>query len=372
MKVLFAAGGTAGHINPAISIAKYIEKRIKDVEIAFVGTEKGMENTLVKNQGYKFFSIKIKGFQRKLTIKNIINNIDVLRCIAVSNYMSKKIISSFKPDIVIGTGGYVSGPVVMTASRMGIKTCIHEQNAFAGITNKILSKKVDIVFSAVSDCNKHFKNSKKIVVCGNPIREEIVIKTKLEAKKELGLDNKFCILSFGGSLGATKINEIAIDLIKWNQDVNIVNHIHGFGKIRKKEFEEMMHKNNINKDVINGIIVKEYIDNMELCLSAADLVICRSGALTISEIQCMGKASILIPSPHVAENHQYHNGMVLVNNKAAILIEEKNYKREDFIKLLLNLIGDKRKIEAMESNVIKMGIKSANEDIYDEIIKILY
>ncbi len=372
MKVLFAAGGTAGHINPAISIAKYIEKQIKDVEIAFVGTEKGMEKTLVQNEGYKFFSIKIKGFQRKLTIKNIINNIDVLRCIAVSNYMSKKIISNFKPDIVIGTGGYVSGPVVITASKMGIKTCIHEQNAFAGITNKILSKKVDIVFSAVSECKKHFKNSKKIVVCGNPIREEIIKKTKLEAKKELGLDNKFCILSFGGSLGATKINEIAIDLIKWNKDINIVNHIHGFGKIRKKEFQEMMDNNNIFKDRINGIIIKEYIDNMETCLAAADLVICRSGALTISEIQCMGKASILIPSPHVAENHQYHNGMVLVNNKAAVIVEEKDYNRENFIKLILNFIEDKKKIEEMETNVMKMGIKSANKDIYDEIIKILH
>lgn len=370
MKILLAGGGTAGHINPAIAIANQFKEKHKDIEILFAGTPNGMEMELVKKAGFDITPIKVGGFRRSLSAKNIAHNFKSMYYLLTSNSRAKKIIKDFNPDLVIGTGGYVSGPIVMTAANLGYKTAIHEQNAFPGVTNKLLAKKVDRVFLAVKEAEKLLQSKNKPLVVGNPIRQSVIFKTKESAKRELNLDDKMCVLSFGGSLGADVINKMASDLIQWNKDGKI-NHIHGYGRLGKELFPKLMKEKNINLEHMPFEDVREYIDNMDTCLAAADLVICRSGAMTLSELQAASKASILVPSPYVAENHQYHNAMVLVNNNAAKLIEEKSYDKQEFLNIIEDFYNNRDKLKAYSKNASRLAILDTTKRIYDELITLI-
>lgn len=370
MRVLLAGGGTAGHINPAIAIAQYIRSKDERAEILFAGTPQGMEVQLVAKAGFDFVPVQVSGFRRKLSVQNIIHNIKTVYHVVTADFVSKRIIRDFQPDIVIGTGGYVSGPVVLAAVKLGIKTMIHEQNAFPGVTNKLLAKKVDMVMLAVAEAKEHFGPEAHCEVVGNPVRQSVIFRTKEEARKSLGLDNKVCILSFGGSLGAKVINHAAADLIEWNYQQNKINHIHGYGRLGKEHFPQMIEERGIpfgellGKKADPNIDVREYIDNMDTCLAAADLVICRSGAITLSELQATGKASILVPSPYVAENHQFHNAMVLVNHGAAMLIEEKDYDKDNFLRMVESVYQDREKLNQLGKNASKLAILDSTERIY--------
>lgn len=370
MRVLLAGGGTAGHINPAIAIAQYIRSQDPASEILFAGTPNGMEAQLVTQAGFDFAPVQVSGFRRKMSAKNILFNLKTVYHVITADFVAKRIIKDFRPDIVIGTGGYVSGPVVLAGAKMGIKTMIHEQNAFPGVTNKLLAKKVDVVLLAVEEAKQHFDPSARCEVVGNPIRESVIFKTKEEARRDLGMDNKVCILSFGGSLGAKVINRAAADLIKWNYQKNKINHIHGYGRLGVEHFPQMLEERGIDLSALQAekadpnIDVREYINNMATCLAAADLVICRSGAITLSELQATGKASILVPSPYVAENHQFHNAMVLVNHGAAMLIEEKDYKKEEFLRMVESVYQDREKLAQLGKNASKLAILDSTERIY--------
>lgn len=370
MKVILSGGGTAGHINPALAIAGYLKENEKDVEILYVGAKGGMEERLVRQAGFDFKGITISGFSRKLSFEGIKKNIVTLSRILTSSFESKKIIKGFKPDICIGTGGYVSGPILQEAVRMKIPIIIHEQNAFPGITTKMLSKRAKCVMLAMKDAQKYFDKACKIQVTGNPIRKEIITADEKRSKEKLGFDSRPVILSFGGSLGARAINEAVIELIAHTSKDDRYQHIHGYGqhspwfmdKLREQGVEPKSHKN---------IIIKEYINNMPECLAAADLVICRAGAITLSEIQAKGKAAILIPSPNVAENHQYHNAMTLVNNNAANIIEEKDLTSQRLIDTVEHMLKDEQTLKKYKNNARKMAIVDANERIYKIIKDIL-
>ena len=367
MRVLLTGGGTAGHINPAIAIAQQIKKQEPSSEILFVGTPNGMEATLVKKAGFAFASVEVQGIHRKLTAKNIVRNIKALKCAATAGPRAKQIIREFKPDFVIGTGGYVSGPVVRKASQMGILTAIHEQNAFPGVTNKLLAKHADIVFLAVEKAKEYLPKNKKYIVVGNPVRESVIFKKKADARRELGMDDNMCIVSFGGSLGAVKLNQIVADIMQWHCARGDINHIHAMGKLGKKVFPEMLKERGVDVTKNHRIDIRDYIDNMDTCLAAADLVVCRAGAITLSELQATGKASILIPSPNVTENHQYHNAMVLANQHAAIVIEEKNYQKEQLIKILDDFYEHPEHLKEYSKNASKMAILDTSERIYQAI-----
>lgn len=371
MRVLLTGGGTAGHINPAIAIAQEIKKQEPSSEILFVGTPNGMEATLVKKAGFAFSSVEVQGIHRKLTAQNIVRNMKALKCAVTAGPRAKQIIREFKPDFVIGTGGYVSGPVVRKASQMGILTAIHEQNAFPGVTNKLLAKHADIVFLAVEKAKEYLPKNKKYVVVGNPVRESIIFKKKAEARQELGMDDNMCIVSFGGSLGAVKLNQIVADIMQWHCARGDVNHIHAMGKLGKKVFPEMLQERGVDVTKNHRIDIRDYIDNMDTCLAAADLVVCRAGAITLSELQATGKASILIPSPNVTENHQYHNAMVLANQHAAIVIEEKNYQKEQLIRTLDDFYEHPEHLKEYSKNASKMAILDTSERIYRAIHAIL-
>lgn len=368
MRVLITGGGTAGHINPALAIAQCIRKKEPRAKLLYAGTPFGMEADLVPKAGFDFVPIKVKGFQRKLNLENIKRNIQALSYLAAAGGRARKILRDFNPDIVIGTGGYVSGPVVRTASKMGIKTAIHEQNAFPGVTNKLLAKKADIVFVAVEEAKKAFDAKCNTVTVGNPIRENIILQDRKSARKKLGVsENSFCILSFGGSLGARIINIMAADLIRWHYKNKEIHHIHATGKSGQDSFPKLLAERSVRLKDPNSITVNTYIDNMDLCLAAADLAICRSGAITLSELEAAGKASILVPSPYVAENHQYHNAMVLVKHNAALMVQEKDYQKEKLVSMVNSLYNDRKKVEMLAKNASKLAIIDTTERIYNEI-----
>ena len=237
MHILFAGGGTAGHINPALAIAGYIKKRHENAEISYVGTATKLEARLVPEKGYDFYTIDVAGFSRQLSPKGIIKNIDAVKKALVASNDSKKILEKIKPDIVIGTGGYVSGPVLKQAQKMGIKTAIHEQNAYPGVTTKMLAPKVDEIMLAMPEAEKYLNLKKKPHITGNPVRQELLKITREEARVKLGIaDDTPILLSFGGSLGAMRINQAVSELIKWHNGSEKFYHIHGTGKSGYLEF----------------------------------------------------------------------------------------------------------------------------------------
>lgn len=372
-KVLFAGGGTAGHVNPALAIAEIIKNNLPDAEIAFAGNPAKIEAKLVPKAGYKFYPIEIEGFQRKLNGTNIKRNFHAAALLAKSGSVAKHIIKEFKPDLVIGTGGYVSGPIVRAAHKLGVKTAIHEQNAFAGVTNKILSKTADEVMMTVEAVKKYFPEAKHTTLTGLPVRGAFNTIKKEDAKKELGFDNDcITVLSTGGSLGARTINNNVTALLKWYQDNGIkVNHIHSYGTY--KGYEDFVSQAESKGIKINGnphLIVKDYI-NMPVAMAAADLVISRCGAASLAELEAMGRASILIPSPMVAENHQYHNGMVLQNAGAGTVIEEKDLTEEKFIQTVKSYVEDPEKIKTSSENAARLHIKDADERIWQALKPLL-
>lgn len=367
IKVLLAGGGTAGHVNPALAIAEIIKEHHPDAEFLFVGTPFGLEAKLVPKAGYKFAPMKVHGFQRKISLENIARNFKAAYYLAVSGPCAAKILKDFKPDLVIGTGGYVSGPIVMKAAKMGIKTAIHEQNAYPGVTTKLLSKHVDSVMLTVEEAKKYLDPNLKYTVTGLPVRSSFRSKTKEEARRELGLDDSICILSTGGSLGAGRINETVADLMAWYEGNLTVNHIHSYGGMGKDTFVKDVESKGVNLKNNKRLVAKEYIDNMATCMAAADLVISRCGANALYELESMGRGSILVPSPIVAGNHQYHNGMVLQKAGAAIVIEQKDLTSELLIKTVKDLCENPQKLRQLSENAKNLCIPDTNERIYKVI-----
>ncbi len=371
MRVLFAAGGTGGHINPALAIAGTIKSRHSDAQILFAGTPWGMEARFVPSAGYSFVPIEVRGIERSLSLKAIKGNLKTLKYLLTASKKAKKIIRDFSPDIVIGTGGYVSGPVVRAAAKMGIKTLIHEQNAYPGVTTKLLSKDVDVVLVAFKEAMGRIKTKAKMSEVGNPVREEFLFAKKEECRKKLSLDlDKTVILSCGGSLGAKAINLAIMDVMKWHYKKGKIQHIHATGHFGSLWMPDELRKSGIDIDGDNDIRVLEYIDNMPQYLAACDLIITRSGAITLSEIQAQGKASILIPSPNVTENHQYHNAMVLSNAGAATVIEEKDLSGKLLCKTIEELTLNKEKLLEMGKNAARISKTDANNLIYNEVMSL--
>lgn len=370
MRFLFAAGGTGGHINPALAVAGEIREKYPDAEILFVGTKEKMEARLVPAAGFDFASIDITGFYRQLTIENIKRNIGTVLKLLRASSQAKKIIKSFKPDVVIGFGGYVSGPVLRMAAKMGIPTAIHEQNAFPGITNKALAKRVDRVMLTSSAAEKYLKPKNPVTVTGLPVRGEMLRADREFSRAQLGIkDGQILVLSMGGSLGAETINKAMVELIADNYKNEDFYFLHAMGQYGLWVPDKLKEKG-VSLDEAKNVEIREYIKDMDVCMSAADLVICRAGASSLSELQALGKASILIPSPNVAENHQYHNAMALVEKDAARLIEEKNLTKEAMAELFASLTSDKEALERIGQNARNMALVNAKEHIAEIVVSL--
>jgi len=363
MRVLLSGGGTGGHINPALAIADIIKSKYPDSEIAFVGTPYGMENKLIPREGYKLYHVNVKGISRSLSLANI----KALSLALSSPREARKIINEFKPDIVIGTGGYVCWPILVAASKMNIPCAVHEANAIPGAAVKRLQKYCDTVFTNFEESEKYLRRAKKIVNVGNPIRNNVRYDYK-SARKELGVEGKYkyVILSFGGSLGAQMINDGMLSLF----DSYVRNHpeilaVHSAGT---RFYAEMTEKSkSLGLDKCENIRINEYIYDMPMWMAAADIVVSRAGAMTISEIALNRKAAITIPSPNVTNNHQLKNARVLSDRDAGILIEESENMNEQLEAAVKKLISDPKMRKEMSDACYNVAHENVNEEILAEI-----
>ena len=364
MRVLMTGGGTGGHVNPAIAIANTIREQEKDSVIAFVGTSRGIENKLVPKFDYELYHVDIQGLRRKLTLSNL----KTLYLAVTSVYKAKKLIKEFKPDVVIGTGGYVCWPVCKAAADMGIPTVLHESNALPGVAVRMLEKYVDIVYTNFEATIKKLKYPQKAVRVGNPLIGGFG--TDSTTKGEIKSGYKKMILSYGGSMGAMRLNEEMLRLMKGFSSLHSeVLHIHASGAIEKETAEKMFKEYNLDK--CENLQLVEYIYDMPKKMAEADLVISRAGAMTLSELAMLKKPCILIPSPNVTDNHQYKNAVELEKKDAAIVFEEKDLKEDSIIKAVEELIFDDEKLRKMGENISLFAIDNANKIIYDGVKKLI-
>lgn len=362
MKVIISGGGTGGHIFPAISIANAIKERYPDAEILFVGAENRMEMERVPAAGYPIVGLPVAGFDRK----NLFKNIAVIQKLFKSLSMAKKIVKNFAPNIAVGVGGYASGPLLKAASRQGIPTLLQEQNSYAGITNKLLAKKANIICVAYEGMEKFFPKE-KLVLTGNPIRQDLQTEiSKEEAYRFFQLDpTQKTILVVGGSLGARTINDSILSKLTLlsNKNVQILwqcgkrYHNEIISALKGKSGSEKVH-------------LYDFIDRMDLAYKAADLVISRAGASSISELCILGKPSLLVPSPNVAEDHQTKNAMALVQKNAALTIPD-NEAENILLQTSLELLQDNSKLELLSQNAKKMALADSANRIVDQIEKLV-
>ena len=358
-KFILSGGGTGGHIYPAVAIANELKLRFPDAEFLFVGAQDKMEMQKVPQAGYAIEGLWIAGLQRKLTLQNAMFPFKLIS----SLWKSRKIIKSFKPDVVIGTGGFASGPLLQVANNNNIPTVIQEQNSFPGITNKLLSKKANAICVAYENLERFFP-ADKIVFTGNPVRQDLL---SSEDKKAEGLDyfkldpNKKTLLILGGSLGARRVNQ----LIEKELDFLLNSEVQVFWQCGKLYFDEYQkHNEKANVQVVS------FIDRMDLIYAAADFVISRAGASSVSELCLVGKPTIFIPSPNVAEDHQTKNAKAIVDKKGALLIKESNLDA-DFETTFTNLLANQKLQLELGQNIKKLAMPNATKDIVDQIIKLI-
>lgn len=366
-KVIIAGGGTGGHIYPAIAIANGLKhNRNNDIEILFIGTRKGLEKDLIPKAGFSLEIIRVKGFERKLSF-------DTLKSIGelfLGAFDSLKIIFKEKPDFVLGTGGYVAGPIVFFASLMGIPTMIHEQNVKPGITNRILSRVVDKIAISFPSSKKYFPKE-KVVVTGNPVRKELTKVNRKEVMEKLGFSpNLPTITSFGGSQGAVKLNDAILDIIEEISDSKEFQLLHITGKKHYKTFIHLMENKGITQEKLGHIKIKPYIHEMQEAYGVADLIISRAGAITISEISFCGKPAILIPLPTAADNHQDFNARYMEENGAAVFLHDNDLTGETLLGNIRDIIYNPPKLKNMAKASKKLQNPEALNRILDEILKL--
>lgn len=371
MKAIIAAAGTGGHINPALAIANKIKQEEPNSEIIFVGTDRGLENDLIPRAGYDLKRIEAYGFNRKISLDNVKKMYKTFKSIG----QAKKIIQDFKPDIMIGTGGYICLPVALAASKLKVPIVLHESNAFPGVAIKMLSKKASAILVGFEDAKKRIRNTENVVVVGNPSKVKKISFTNSQKEKilkEIGLTDigKPIVLVFGGSQGAQKINESFINIIskKINEKYQI---IWATGPNQYEIIKAKLQSLNINIDNISNVKILPYIYNMEEVMNCVDLVVSRSGAMTITEISIVGKPSIFIPFPYATENHQEYNAKVLEKVGAAKIILDADLDFNILNSTINEIISDKEKMCRMSENAHAVEIKNVEDKIYIELRRIM-
>lgn len=358
MKVIISAGGTGGHIYPALAIANKIKEKDKNAEILYIGTENRMEKDIVPNYGYKFIGLNVIGIKRSLSPKNIKSMYLFLKAVKKST----KIIKDFKPDFVIGCGGYVCAPVLYAAHKLGIKCFIHEQNSILGMTNKFASNFADKIFISFLSTKDLINDKSKVIFTGNPCSENAINAKEVEKSKLKLSDKKKLVLIVMGSLGSKTVND------KMKKMLELFNN---------KEYEVLFvtgknyYEDYKNNNYSNNIKIVPYIDNMVGLLKKVDCLVSRAGASTLSEISALKVPSILIPSPYVTENHQYKNAMDLVNNNAALILEEKDLNGDILLRNVERILYDKKTTTELKKNLSKFVVDNSASKIYEEIIDVM-
>lgn len=370
MKILFTCGGTAGHINPAIALARLFQARHQDCQVLFAGADNGMERTLVPHEGYELRTVHVNTIHRAWKWKDIKHNIMTVVTLPQARRQARVILDEFKPDLVVGTGGYASYPVVKEAARRGIPTAVHESNAVPGLTTKLLSKVVDRVMVGFEDSRKHYPHPERVVVTGTPVRRDFFDHTRKEARQALGLaDDRPLLLSYWGSLGADVMNRYMVDFFQAEAAESFpFHHIHGAGRNYKSLTAALAER---GVDLTGGAEVREYIYDMPLVMAAADLVVCRAGASTISELTAIAKPCVLVPSPNVTNNHQEKNARVLEHHGAAVVLLEPEIDGAALYREVKELLADPEKRSDMSKALTELSVTDAAEEIYQTLMSLM-
>ncbi len=361
MRVLFTCGGTAGHINPALGVAGRIQELMPDAEILFVGAEGHMESELVPREGYPLKTVRIDGFQRSLKPKMILRNIRTAGLLAESLRRSRRIIREFHPDAAVGTGGYVCYPVLKTAADMGIPTAVHESNAVPGLTTRLLEKKVSRILVGLEESRAYYKDPSKVELTGTPVRVAFRDADQAQARRELGLPaDQPIVLAVFGSLGAGDMNRIMADFARRMGPSPAFRLIYATGKRYYEDVRSALEAQGLRTPMLD---LREYIYDMPKVMAAADVILCRAGASTISELTYLGKPAIIIPSPNVVNHHQEKNAGVLAEAGAAKMLLEGRFDGGDLYAAVEELLGDPDALAAMHAASEKLGVKDATDRI---------
>ena len=370
-RVIFTCGGTAGHVNPAIALAQMIAEKNPEAEFLFVGAERGLEKDLVPKAGYDFRTVHISSFHRSFKPKEIKHNLVSLCNLVRSPGEARAILKEFQPDAVIGTGGYASFPVVKAAAKMGIPTAVHESNMVPGLTTEMLEPFADRVMVGFESCRKHYKHPDKVLVTGTPVRGDFFALTKEEAKRKLGVDDgRPLIVSFWGSLGASGMNRQMADFLALEAAKEPFHHIHGAGKGGYPQIMALLKEKGVDLEQHPSLQVREYIYDMAPVMRAADLVICRAGASTISELTALGVPALIVPSPYVTNNHQEKNARALEEAGGAAVLLEKDSSGQALFQATCAILHDGARRADMEKAMASLGIRDATERIYQVILDI--
>lgn len=368
MNILFTCGGTAGHINPAVALARMFQERNPGCQVLFVGARGGKEEDLVPKEGFALKTVTISSFWRSLSPSGVKHNLKTLRNLSVSKKEAQRILDDFQPDLVVGTGGYASYPVVNEAARRGIPTAVHESNAVPGLTTKRLSKVTDRVMVGYEESRAHYDDPSKVIVTGTPVRGDFFRLTKAEARAKLGLPaDRPLLVSFWGSLGAENMNTCMIDFIRQEAAEKApFCHIHGAGRDYRRMTEALS-----DVTLPAEIEVREYIYDMPLVMTAADLVLCRGGASTLSELTAIGKPAVIVPSPYVTNHHQEKNANVLAQKGGAVVLLEPVCTGKVLYDTVSRLLADEARQGEMAKSMTALGIPDAAEKIYETLLTLM-
>ena len=373
IKVIFTCGGTAGHVTPALALAGLIKERDPESEILFVGAHRGIEKDLIEKAGWPFRAIEVSSFHRSLTPKEIKHNFISLRNFFRSPGEAKKLLKEFPADLVVGTGGYASYPMIQAASKLGIPTAIHESNAIPGLTTRLLENHADLIMVGFEECRKNYKHPDKVLVTGTPVRGDFFLLTKKQAKQKLGMDDgRPLVISFFGSLGASEMNREMAEFLALEAKNGVpFHHVHGAGTIGCRHMAEYLEAAEVDLGGFPDLEVREYIQNMCDLMRAADLVICRAGASTISELTALGVPAIIIPSPNVTHNHQESNARVLDDAGGAVMILEKDSSGQKLYDTACGILHDTARRKEMSAAMSSLGTIDASEKILDAVMALV-
>ena len=370
MKVIFTCGGTGGHINPAIAVARMLQERKPDAQILFIGAEDGMEKDLVPREGFRLETVKISNLQRRMTPAGIFHNL-VTGCRIVNSLRkAAKIIEQFEPDVIVGTGGYASFPALREGIRKEIPTAVHESNVVPGLATRLVADKVDRIMVSFEESRQLYSHPERTVVTGTPVREEFLYQKKQEAREKLGLDNRPLVVSYWGSLGAREMNKKIARFMQLEMAQESFYHIHATGSFGWRWMPELVREMGIDRSAHPVMDMREYIYDMPLVMAAADLIICRAGASTISEVTASATPCIMVPSPNVTDNHQEKNARVLEQRGAAVVIREAECSGDVLFETVQSLLADPQRTDSMRHALQDMAVLDATERIYQTILQL--
>ena len=372
MKVIFTCGGTAGHVNPALALAGYMKEKDPAVEILFVGAERGLERDLIAHTDYPFRTVNISSFHRSLKPKEIRHNLISVKNLLLAKRQADAILDGFRPDLIVGTGGYASYPIVRYGAKRGIPTAVHESNIVPGLTTKELEPYAQRIMVGFEDCRQHYKMPEKVVITGTPVRGDFFSQTKEDAKRKLGLDDgRPLVVSFWGSLGAGRMNVMMAEFIALESAHEPFHHIHGVGSITWNRMQDELRTHGVDLAAHPSLDVREYIYDMADVMRAADLVLSRAGASTIAELTALGVPAILVPSPNVTNHHQEKNANALGDHGAALVLAEEGLDGKKLFTAAAGILHDEAKRAAMEKNMASLGVRDATERIYETVMSLV-